>query len=129
MIGSYLSNRAVVLLGQPIITLDKSLQIVSKFTNQPTRYIEQDAGNMSIQMHFLYDYSQCSRIGKFHSLKYIFDSDLCKYTNFPPSQVPLHFLHGSRLLSVIHARLRLNCSDLKRDLFNNYVSTSDKCQM
>ena len=42
-------------------------------------------------------------------------------TKFPTSEVPLHFLHGSRLLSVIHARLRLNCSDLKLDLFNNYV--------
>ena len=47
-------------------------------------------------------------------------------TKFPTS--PLHYLHGSRLLSVIHARLRNNCSDLKHDLFNNYVTTSDKCQ-
>ena len=47
-------------------------------------------------------------------------------TKFPTREAPLHYLHSSRLLSVIHARLRNDCSDLKRDLFNNYVST---CQM
>ena len=50
-------------------------------------------------------------------------------TKFPTVEAPLHFLHGSRLLSVIHARLRNDCSDLKRDLFNHYVSTLDKCQI
>ena len=49
-------------------------------------------------------------------------------TKFPTSEVPLHYHHGSRRLSVIHARLRNNCSDLIHDLFNNYVTTSDKCQ-
>ena len=51
------------------------------------------------------------------------------YYKFPTSKAPLHFLHGSRLLSVIHARLRNKSSDFKSDLFNNYVSTSDKCQI
>ena len=50
-------------------------------------------------------------------------------TKFPTREAPLHYLHGSRRLSVIHARLRNNCSDLKHDLFNNYVSASDKCQV
>ena len=34
-------------------------------------------------------------------------------TKFPTSEVPLYYLHGSRRLSVIHARLRNNCRDLK----------------
>ena len=50
-------------------------------------------------------------------------------TKFPTREAPLHYLHGSRRLSVIHARLRNNSSDLKHDLFNNYVSTSDKFQV
>ena len=49
-------------------------------------------------------------------------------TKFPTSEVPLYYLHGSRRLSVIHARLRNNCRDLKHDLFNNYVSTLFKCR-
>ena len=36
-------------------------------------------------------------------------------------------MHGNRLLSIIHARLRNNCSDLKRDLFLNHLSDHDIC--
>lgn len=48
-------------------------------------------------------------------------------TLFPTSIVPQHFLHGSRKLSIIHARLRNNCSDLKYDLFMNHVSDNNLC--
>ena len=36
-------------------------------------------------------------------------------TKFPTSEVPLYYLQGSLRLSVIHARLRNKCSDLKHD--------------
>ena len=48
-------------------------------------------------------------------------------TMFSPAVVPAHFLHGSRHLSIFHARLRNKCSDLKYDLFLNHVSEHDLC--
>ena len=46
---------------------------------------------------------------------------------FPIIVVPPHFMHGNRLLSILHTRLRNNCSDLKHDLFINHVSDHDLC--
>ena len=46
---------------------------------------------------------------------------------FPTRTVPSHVMHGNRLLSIIHARLRNNCSDLKRDLCLNHLSDHDIC--
>jgi len=40
---------------------------------------------------------------------------------FPTRTVPPHFMHGNRLLSIIHARLRNNCSDLKRCVVKLFV--------
>ena len=37
------------------------------------------------------------------------------------AQVPSYFMKGQRRLSVLHARLRNNCSDLKSDLFQNHL--------
>ena len=44
------------------------------------------------------------------------------------SVVPKYYLHGIRNLSVIHTRLRNNCSNLNADLFNNHISLTDKCE-
>ena len=46
---------------------------------------------------------------------------------FPTRSVPPHFMLGNKLLSIIHAPLRNNCSDLKRDLFLNHLSDHDIC--
>ena len=46
---------------------------------------------------------------------------------FPTRTVPPNFMHGHRLLSIIHARLRNDCSNLKRDLFLNHLSDHDIC--
>lgn len=37
------------------------------------------------------------------------------------------FLKGNRKQSVIHARIRNNCSDLKSDLYNNHLSLDRSC--
>ena len=41
--------------------------------------------------------------------------------------VPLIYLEGNRYLSVLHARIRNNCSDLNFDLFRNNLSQSPYC--
>ena len=45
------------------------------------------------------------------------------------TEVPSYYCMGSRINSVIHARLRNNCSDLKSDLYLNHVSETDKCEL
>ena len=46
---------------------------------------------------------------------------------FQTNTVPSYFSYGIRYLSVIHARLRNNCSDLKTDLFFNHISRGSSC--
>ena len=48
---------------------------------------------------------------------------------FQATEVPSYYCNGSRINSVIHARLRNNCSDLKSDLYLNHVSETDKCEL
>ena len=48
---------------------------------------------------------------------------------FQATEVPSYYRNGSRINSVIHARLRNNCSDLKSDLYLNHVSETDKCEL
>ena len=43
------------------------------------------------------------------------------------SNVPPFFVTGQRKLSVIHARIRNNCSDLKSDLFQNHLTDDKSC--
>ena len=47
-------------------------------------------------------------------------SSITKTTNFQKIQVPTYFAFGKRHLSVLHARIRNNCSNLNNDLFNNH---------
>ena len=49
-------------------------------------------------------------------------------SKFPTRTVPLHFLHGARLLSSLHARMRNNCSNLKCNLFVNHLSETNLCE-
>ena len=44
------------------------------------------------------------------------------------SSSDLHFLHGDRLLSSLHARMRNNCSNLKCELFVNHLSETNLCE-
>ena len=48
---------------------------------------------------------------------------------FSCSTVPAYFFHGTRKLSVIHSRLRNNCSNLKNDLYNNHLIDSNLCTL
>ena len=48
-----------------------------------------------------------------------------KNQNF--TKIPLHFFHGRRYLSVIHTRLRNNCSNLNFDLYNNHLKDHPQC--
>lgn len=46
---------------------------------------------------------------------------------FSPSKVPDYFVKGNRKWSIIHARIRNNCSDLQFDLFQNHLSLNSSC--
>ena len=48
-------------------------------------------------------------------------------TAFPKIQVPSYFALGNRYLSVMHARLRNNCSNLNNDLFINHLHERSFC--
>ena len=48
---------------------------------------------------------------------------------FQSNIVPSYFFFGTRYLSVIHARMRSNCSDLKNDLFLNHISDENCCSL
>ena len=42
-------------------------------------------------------------------------------------KVPLYFYNGERKAQILHKRLKLGCSSLNADLFNNHISITDKC--
>ena len=42
-------------------------------------------------------------------------------------KVPIYFVEGNRKLSILHADIRTNCSDLKNDLFRNHLSADSRC--
>ena len=44
------------------------------------------------------------------------------------SKVPHYYTVGNRFLSVLHARIRNNCSNLSSDLFMNHLSLSSMCR-
>ena len=46
---------------------------------------------------------------------------------FSPSKVPNYFVKGNRKWSIIHARIRNNCSDLQFGLFQNHLSLNNSC--
>ena len=41
--------------------------------------------------------------------------------------VPKYYLAGDRKLSILHTRIKKNCSDLKFDLFSNGLSAHATC--
>ena len=47
---------------------------------------------------------------------------------FKPSKIPCFYATGSRFLSVLHSRLRNNCSNLNYDLFLNKLRPSARCE-
>ena len=46
---------------------------------------------------------------------------------FSVSNVPKYYIVGERKLTILHARIRNNCSDLKFDLFSNGISVHATC--
>ena len=48
---------------------------------------------------------------------------------FQTTEVPSYYCNGSRINSVLHARLRNYSSDLKSDHYLNHVSETDKCEL
>ena len=48
---------------------------------------------------------------------------------FQSNVVPSYFFFGTRYHSVIHARIRNNCSDLKYYLFLNHISDENCCSL
>ena len=47
---------------------------------------------------------------------------------FKTNKIPLFYLEGERYYSIIHSRLRNNCSNLNRDLFINHLRDDDLCE-
>ena len=47
--------------------------------------------------------------------------------DFDKINVPKYFYIGERMAQILHTLLRLGCSSLNADLFNNHVSDTDKC--
>jgi len=43
------------------------------------------------------------------------------------NKVPPHFIFGNRYLSVLHARIRRNCSNLNQDLYQNHLRQDPMC--
>ena len=48
-------------------------------------------------------------------------------SNSPKDKVVPHYLHGNRYLSVLHARIRSNCSNLNEDLYHNHLTLNPYC--
>ena len=44
-----------------------------------------------------------------------------------PKRIPNLYLFGNRYLSIIHARIRNNCSNLNNDLFLNHLKSDPIC--
>ena len=61
-------------------------------------------------------------IDTYVSFRSTFKNDILGTTH-----APSYFLKGQRRWAVLHARLRNNCSDLKRDLFQNDLTNSLSC--
>ena len=56
--------------------------------------------------------------------------DECKFkkaVSIKPAPPPKHFFFGERKFSIIHTRLRNNCSNLNNDRFLNHISLSNSC--
>ena len=67
--------------------------------------------------------SQSETIGTFFVLISSKDWSISKLNDWL-----IHFLHGYRLLSSLHARMRNNRSNLKCDLFVNHLSETNLCE-
>ena len=50
-------------------------------------------------------------------------------SSFNNSCVPSHFTIGIRYISILHARLRNNCSNLNNDLFRNHLRDNPLCDL
>ena len=46
---------------------------------------------------------------------------------FITPNVPSYYMQGNRRLSILHARLRNNCSDFNNDLYMNHLTASPAC--
>ena len=46
---------------------------------------------------------------------------------YDSNNVPIYFVKNNRKLSILHARICNNCSDLKSDLFRNHLSADSRC--
>ena len=50
-------------------------------------------------------------------------------SSFNNSCVPSHFTIGNRYISILHARLQNNCSNLNNDLFRNHLRDNPLCDL
>ena len=55
-----------------------------------------------------------------------FKSKVSKMTK--PTKIPNIYCIGNRIISVLHARLRNNCSNLNEDLYQNHLRLDPMCE-
>lgn len=63
VVGAYLSDTAVVMFGQPIVSLDAELKVLNTTSRSSIDYIEQDGSRTELQICFHYNHRSCSAMG------------------------------------------------------------------
>lgn len=64
-VGAYLSDKAVVFYGQPVISLDATMRIMDAATNSPVSFIDQNATEVYVEVCFRYSYFRCTMMGTY----------------------------------------------------------------
>ena len=119
MVPDYLNN---LFPRVDIEQLRYGLRHMSDFVNLPRRtaLFENSFVPSAIQQWLPWHLRQCPSLATFKR-------ELLR-SKLPSRIVPLPFLHGDRLLSSVHARMRSYCSNLKCYLFVNHLSETNLCE-
>ena len=126
----YKVNNGIV----PSYTQDLIPPLVREISNYPLR------NNKNISVPFNRpSISQNSCIPSSIRLWNSLEDDLKIYQHYKPlkhitarfnnSCVPSHFTIGNRHISILHARLRNNCSNLNNDLLRNHIRDNPLCDL
>lgn len=62
LVGSYLSDEVVMLLGQPVLSMDGELHVLDKHYDQ-TNFIEVDERDKKVRVCFQFSDRRCSHVG------------------------------------------------------------------
>ncbi|XP_052798087.1 integrin alpha-9-like isoform X2 [Mya arenaria] len=62
IVGSYLSDKAVVLYGQPVISLEAKLSVLDASNEQNIQFLTKNTSNVKVKACFKYTYPMCYKI-------------------------------------------------------------------